>query len=138
MASIHPEVSTRHEGAPLRQEEHSWGLEILRRPEPPEECTSHPDLLQVGIRGQKRVCHGRSYVPWGQSVHPDSILAPLLCHRAAKLLDCGFAAVVCGACQSLGEKVSAVVGTLKLSEANEGLVECRCAQDLRGWQCHQT
>lgn len=78
VASIHPEVRACHERAPLRQEEHGRGLEILGRSEPPEECTGHPDLLQFGVCGQERVCHGRSYVTWGQSVHPDAVLAPLL------------------------------------------------------------
>lgn len=107
MASIHPEVRACHERAPLRQEEHGRGLEVLRRPEPPEERTGHPHLLQIGVRGQERVRHGRSYVPWGQSVHPDAVLAPLLRYGPAQLLYCGFAAVVRGACQSLeGKSVS--------------------------------
>lgn len=109
VASIHPEVRACHERAPLRQEEHGRGLEILGRPEPPEECTGHPDLLQFGVCGQECVCHGRSYVPWGQGVHPDAVLAPLLRYGPAQLLYCGFAAVIRGACQSLEGRASAFV-----------------------------
>lgn len=57
MPTINPKVSTSHEAASTRKQEHSRRFEVLRRSETSEQRTRHPGLLDFWLGREESVCH---------------------------------------------------------------------------------
>lgn len=58
MATIYPQISTRHERTPISQHVHCRRLKVLRSSQTAEQSTPHPDLFDFGLLLEQLVGHG--------------------------------------------------------------------------------
>lgn len=57
MPTINPKISTSHETASARKQEHSRSFEVLRCSEASKQCARHPGFLNFWLGGEEGVCH---------------------------------------------------------------------------------
>lgn len=101
MASVHPQITARHETACITDQEHCRAPVFLRCAELAQHILRRPVPSPVRELLEERLDHGRDDVAGRYGVDADAVLAPLGGEVAGELDDARFGGVVGGADEAL-------------------------------------